>query len=330
VLDHPQFKGKYLVKLPKDFDREKPYPLCIGLHGGGQNVGEAEWAEKAYGYMVDKGGCIGVYPEVLQKRWAEWGGRPEEAQYVYAVLDAALRTWKIDTNRIYLVGDSMGGYGTWHIGGYAADRFAALASHAGGILRLGRNPWSTGILPNLRNTPIYFTHGAQDRPAPVGSDRKARQTLTDLRKEDPEGYEHHYTEFPDRGHSIPREELIKSMDWVLERKRDPHPKKLVWETMYSWREEFGWLRLEAPALGSKVVAEIKGQTVDIALTKADSVTIRLNSKLVDVTHAVTVKVGGRESFKGMPAASLAALAESARALDPERLYPYEIRTAPEY
>lgn len=331
TLDHPKYKGKYLVKLPADFDPKKTYPLAIGLHGGGQNLGDAAWAEKAYGYMAEKGGCIGVYPEVLQKRYAEWGRSSEEAEYVEEVIDAAMRTWNIDTDRVYMMGDSMGGYGTWHIGGTLADRLSALGSHAGGILRLGRNPWGIGVIPNLRNTPIYFTHGAQDQPAPIGSDRRADQILSQLRKEDPGGYEHRYTEFPDRGHSIPRDELVKSMDWILERKRDANAKRLVWETYYGWKREFGWLKLDRPELGQKVAAEIKENRVELTLTKVNGdLRVRLNRELVDVSKPVTIVVDGRVSWEGKPSASVAVLAESALGLDARRLYAYEVPVREEY
>lgn len=327
VLDHPEFKGRYLVKMPPGGARARS-PLVIGLHGGGQGGGNPAWAQRNYGFMVDQGGCIGVFPQVLEKKYAEWAGNPKEAEYVKEILDAALRTWSIDTNRIYMIGDSMGGYGTWHIGGYMADRFAALSSHAGGILG-GQGPWGQGILANLRNTPIYFTHGAKDQPAPVDADRMADRWLKRAHQEDPKGYKHVYVEFPNRGHSLSYDELKKAMTWCLRIKRDPVPKRIVWEPRFGWKNVFAWISIDDPKPGQRIEAEIQGNRITVTTNNVAAFSILLNQKLVNLRKEVTVVVDGEEKFKGAPTASLSAIVESVAAhLDPERIYTHRIDVGP--
>ena len=70
-------------------------------------------------------------------------GPDEETRYralseqdVLNVLEIVTREYKIDPDRIYLMGHSMGGFGTWWLGQKYADTWAAIA------------PMS-GVLPNV-------------------------------------------------------------------------------------------------------------------------------------------------------------------------------------
>src|SRR5262245_29244628 len=90
--------------------------LFFGLHGGGEGAGDAETAQGPWAGAVGGRGWIGVYPEVLEKTEAAWGDEPTE-KFVLELIEVMKRTYKIDTNRIYLGGHSMGGYGTWTLGG---------------------------------------------------------------------------------------------------------------------------------------------------------------------------------------------------------------------
>ncbi len=51
------------------------------------------------------------------------------------VLAEVRRDYKIDPNRIYLMGHSMGGYGTWSIAMAHPDVFAAIGPISGGAIR---------------------------------------------------------------------------------------------------------------------------------------------------------------------------------------------------
>ena len=64
----------------------------------------------------------------------------------------------IDANRIYVVGDSMGAYGTWDIVGRNPGLFAAAMAAAGS----GPN----NKLPELRQTPFWTMHAVTDGTCP--------------------------------------------------------------------------------------------------------------------------------------------------------------------
>ena len=48
------------------------------------------------------------------------------------LLDEIVEKYKVDQDRIYVTGLSMGGFGTWSLAGYTPERFAAIAPICGG------------------------------------------------------------------------------------------------------------------------------------------------------------------------------------------------------
>ncbi len=75
------------------------------------------------------------------------------------LLDEIDEKYAVDSERIYLTGLSMGGYGTWSLACTYPDRFAAIAPVCGGGM-----PY---IARNLKNVPIWAFHGAIDKVVPL-------------------------------------------------------------------------------------------------------------------------------------------------------------------
>ncbi|MDC4223446.1 MAG: prolyl oligopeptidase family serine peptidase [Candidatus Manganitrophus sp.] len=123
---------------------------------------------------------------------------PEGEALVIAVIDDVRSKYHIDPNRVYLTGMSNGGIGTYLIGMFHADRFAAISPMAAGI--------PDEIFPFLRNfssTGIYIVHGAQDEVMPVILSRKISEYLKE--QEIPYTYREHDRLHPMAGgHFFPR------------------------------------------------------------------------------------------------------------------------------
>ena len=77
--------------------------------------------------------------------------RGSAEQDVMDVLAEVRRDYKIDPNRIYLMGHSMGAYGTWSIAMAHPELFAALGPISGG--------GSTAGMAKIRDIPQYVVHG---------------------------------------------------------------------------------------------------------------------------------------------------------------------------
>jgi predicted peptidase len=86
-----------------------------------------------------------------------------------SLIDSIKREFPIDTNRLYAVGLSMGGYGTWDLIARYPGKFAAAVPVCGGN--------DTGKASALQNVPIWAFHGAVDPTVPPDADRSMMLTL---------------------------------------------------------------------------------------------------------------------------------------------------------
>jgi predicted peptidase len=151
----------YLLYLPDDYgEGEKTWPLMLFLHGRGESDGPlslvAKWGPPQ---MVARGESL---PYILvspqcprEESWREDG----QQAAVVGLLDHVVKTFKVDANRIYLTGLSMGGYGSWRLAADHPQRFAAVAPICG-----GGNPDDA---QKLKSLPIWAWHGTEDRAVPL-------------------------------------------------------------------------------------------------------------------------------------------------------------------
>jgi len=95
---------------------------------------------------------IVVSPQCPKDRWWE----PLE---VSSLLDEIVANYKVDRERIYVTGLSMGGFGTWTLAAYQPKRFAALAPICGGGEPLTAKPFA--------GVPVWAFHGGKDPLVPL-------------------------------------------------------------------------------------------------------------------------------------------------------------------
>ncbi len=199
-----EFPGAvYALFVPEDYDPLRAWPLVLGLHGGGaagkkgkEVVGSGSQALKKYRREAAARGYLLVCPSAVT---APWPNRENE-QFLTALLHEIVLTYNVDLNRIYLVGHSMGGGGTWHYGPKWAETFASIAPlsaySSGGFSALHRS--STGV---------YIYHGDNDDRCPVSSARTAAHALKKM------GADYRYTELPGSGHACPPDIVREVFDF---------------------------------------------------------------------------------------------------------------------
>ena len=157
----PSFDGvPFMVHVPLDYRGDQPFPLLIYLSGGG---GQAFDAALSAEDVVRHSGFLAVYPNAAGAMW--WEQKP--TAMVHELLLEILRTYNVDTNRIYLAGFSNGGSAALYFGTLWPDRWAAIASQMGA----GVNSPSGETLPlkNLLNIPLLFLHGDKDTLIPTSA-----------------------------------------------------------------------------------------------------------------------------------------------------------------
>jgi len=165
------------VYVPENYDARKPLGLVINLHGGAG--GSPQTAAKVYlesqgQVMMDllRGGdfmtvCAGT-PAIDPSKWSF----PESETHMQAIVEEYSTRYRIDPDRVYLMGGSMGGIGCWWHAFREADRYAIIAPMAG--------TWRTAYWPALRGTLLYLVSGAFDHHTHVDFHRYAHRRMTEL------------------------------------------------------------------------------------------------------------------------------------------------------
>jgi len=166
-----RYKIKYLLFLPKGYHPKQAqrWPLIMFLHGLGERGDNLELV-KIHGppKNVEKQPdfpFILVSPQCPLGQW--WS-----SDVLNVLLDEVIAKNKVDTNRIYLTGLSMGGFGTWALALQNPERFAAIAPICG-----GGNPFPPfGFDPHraqaLKTLGIWVFHGAKDTVVPVSESER--------------------------------------------------------------------------------------------------------------------------------------------------------------
>jgi predicted peptidase len=115
---------RYLLALPADYDKNpsQKWPLVLFLHGSGERGDELEKV-KIHGppKLVAAGKD---FPFVLVSPQCESGNRwnPQE---LAKLVEHLANTFRIDRQRLYVTGLSMGGAGTWSLVAEYPGMFAA-------------------------------------------------------------------------------------------------------------------------------------------------------------------------------------------------------------
>jgi predicted esterase len=151
----------YRLLVPEVYKGDKPSPLVVALHGMG---GDENSMFDAYnGEMKRVAERLGLLVVCPKGRDTASMYRGSAEQDVMDVLAEVRRDYKVDDARIYLMGHSMGGYGTWSVAMDHPDVFAALGPISGG--------GNTAGMEKIKHIPQYVVHGDNDATVPVTQSR---------------------------------------------------------------------------------------------------------------------------------------------------------------
>lgn len=150
----------FWINLPADSILKSKPPILIFLHGKSLSGTDLSRVRK-YGVIheMDKGRTIPaivVAPQVANGSW--------DPDKILSVLEYVQKNYNTDSSRIYVVGMSLGGYGTLHFAGKYADKITAAVALCG-----GGNP-ADGC--NLASIPLWIQHGNRDRAVPISQSEK--------------------------------------------------------------------------------------------------------------------------------------------------------------
>ena len=231
----------YTLFVPSNYDAGKPVPLIVDLHGLNitplQQIlfdGTTDFAEK-YGFVVlapmgfsVSGGWGGRAGPPVETAQVKPGGDVRYSAGELSELDAMTtlkmirEKYNIDSDRIFLMGHSMGGAGTYYLGGKYNDTWAGLApmSGAGGIA-------NAEAAQRYKAIPMLIMHGNKDSLVPVRTSRRAVLALQAV------GAPHVYLEYPEMDHEF----------WIR-RGADHMEKVFLFFSMLSKRTNIGFVTAE--------------------------------------------------------------------------------------
>jgi predicted peptidase len=216
-----EFRGKavldvgyrYLLSLPDGYeaDKGKKWPLIIFLHGAGERGTDLEVLKK-HGppKLVAAGKRFEAIIASLQcepkQIWNSHG--------VKALADDLVKTHRVDADRIYLTGLSMGGFGTWDTALDYPDFFAAIVPICGGAgVR-----WV--MADRIQHLPVWVFHGDKDPAVPVEFSIKMADALKKA------GGNVKLTIYPGVGHDSWTQTYDDPAlwEWLFSQKRQPSAK----------------------------------------------------------------------------------------------------------
>jgi len=227
--------------VPPGYDAAQRYPLVIYLHGAGQrgtdNISQVDpgwgnmfpsfWDPETraqYPAFLMAPQCPSTAPDadpswdpaLDQWQWVMWDwskgsydvtrvAESRPLKEVLSLLASLQKKYSIDPDRIYVGGESMGGFGTWDLLARHPEIFAAgLPSDGGG---------SPQAAARLRGVPIWSVHNADDGAVPVSGDREMFAAVGAA------GGRIWYTEGGEGGHGASGRIMNRALPWLFAQRR---------------------------------------------------------------------------------------------------------------
>ncbi|MCD8031327.1 MAG: dienelactone hydrolase family protein [Bacteroides sp.] len=207
---------------------QQQYPLVLFLHGGGERGSDNE-KQLSHGSEMfrnpvnrEKYPAYVLYPQCPEDGYWAYRNRPETftpaempsgvpispvMELVVGLLDEYLQRPDVDIDRVYVIGLSMGGMGTFDLACRYPEVLAAAIPICGTV-----NP---ARLEAAKNVHFRIFHGDKDSTVPVSGSREAYKSLKQI------GADVEYIEFPGVNHDswTPAFNYPDFMEWLFEKRR---------------------------------------------------------------------------------------------------------------
>ncbi len=215
----------YRLYSPKNLKENEKVPLIIFLHGSGQR-GDDNLKQTTHGFnslaqysQENNQPCFIIAPQCpLNMKWVEateWtknsfktAEKPSlPIKLTLELIEQKIKDSQIDSNRIYITGLSLGGYGTWDAIARKPELFAAAIPICGGA--------DLSMAKKLAHLPIWAIHGSDDKVISVEQTRAMINALKEA------GGKPNYTERAGEGHNVWTVSYNdkKLLDWLFAQKK---------------------------------------------------------------------------------------------------------------
>jgi len=202
----------------------RPLPLLVYLHGAGGRGDDVAKAKnnvarvmKGLAEHVTEPSLV-VAPQCSKGTPGEMGiWQPKDLDLL---LDHLKATLPVNGKRVFLSGNSKGGFGSWAWAGESPQHFAAVAPVVGGLGFGGPKdvfPELERWAKNLTSVPVWAFHGATDRVVPAERSERMVKLIREMG-----GKKAKLTIYPDEGHGAGRKAFFSAefYNWMFGQRRD--------------------------------------------------------------------------------------------------------------
>jgi polyhydroxybutyrate depolymerase len=178
-----ELERHYLVHVPKGYDRKKPAPVVLALHGALMNgpmmvgfSGLNRTSEKENFIVVYPSGT-GTDPFLTWNAGGLWAKRgADDVAFIGKLLDDLATVVNVDAKRIYACGMSNGAMMCYRLAAEMSDWIAAIAPVAGTIAVQESKP--------KRPVPVIHFHGTKDQLVPFKMARERKSPFIKFKSVD--------------------------------------------------------------------------------------------------------------------------------------------------
>lgn len=345
VSDHvDKFKFHAYVFVPVTYDPAKPSSFVFVGHGGNSAMAQARANEVAKQYIDEykfgfgrDGNMIVVAPATTRG----WGGVGNST--LFSTISWASRRYNIDSEHVYVTGQSMGGHLSYRTALNWSDRFGAFGPQSGGYNY--PDPKYGAIAGNLFDAAGYATFGTTKKDANGNDIGELYGIDTDNLKIQayvaPLKYDWMFVQKPG-GHEIFPEEHPKMVAFFNAHPRNLYKKRVFFKTggtmqfasegnpgwshdevakpgtILRWNTRY-WLELEPRADGgAQTVAGTvaDGNQIKIDAFSVEKIRVHLHPKMgIDFSKPVAIFINGDKVFEDMVKPDMHNVLNNARELD---------------
>lgn len=202
-------EAKYVVFVPPTYDGSQPVPAILYLHGSGARGADGRTHVEhrlAAAIQARNLPVLVVIPQARQDE--DWRAGTRGGERALAILKQAETEYRIDDDRVALMGVSMGGQGTWSLAAADPARWSAIVPicHGG----------DTSTAAKLAAVACWCFHGADDQMIPPRQSREMVAAITNA------GGRPLYQELPGVGHNDCAAHvyaLDELFEWLLAQRR---------------------------------------------------------------------------------------------------------------
>lgn len=192
----------FYLHLPDSYSNEgEPLPIIVHLHGRSCCGGSLS-RSRAYGTLDAVCRGLNLNAVIVNPHCDDGSWRPKK---LIAIVDYVIEHYNVDPDRVYVIGMSLGGYGTMDFAAAYPDRIAAAMPLCGGTT-------ARDLMP-LSRLPLWIVHGTADSSVPVARSRK----VADFLKQQHADSLLIYSELPGINHGAPCRLMYQreTYDWLF-------------------------------------------------------------------------------------------------------------------